>query len=386
MKSIKNFYIISALVYFTQGFESLPSTSLFFFLKEQLHYTPEQIMYLGAIISIAWIAKPILGVCVDNYLSKKTWIMISLAGSIIISLFFGLSPILTIPLVILFASIGNTGAAIRDISVDGCMCEEGKINGDINKIQTLQWISITIASIVVGLGGGYIADHCSYKFAYLCLIPTYLITFYFTSKFTSNITNKPKEKFLTYIKSYAILIKDKRFMFACLFLFLYKFSPSFGTPLSFIERDVFKWSGTTMGIIGATSSCFSIVGAVIFYKLNDKIDIKKWLYLSVFLGAITTLSYLYYTPISAILYAILYSVVGMFIHLIVMGFLAKSTIDGKEATSFAILCAINNLAAGSASSLVGAKLFPIIGLNGLIIISALTSFICLPIIKKLEIK
>lgn len=151
-------------------------------------------------------------------------------------------------------------------------------------------------------------------------------------------------------------------------------------------EDVFKWNGMTMGVIGAISSTVSIIGAIIFYKINDKINIKKWLYISVFLGALTSLAYLYYTPITAILYSITFSVVGMFIHLIVMGLLAKSTIKGKEATSFALLCSVNNLASGTLSSFAGAWLYPLIGLKWLIILSAVTSFACLPLIKKLDIK
>ena len=72
----------------------------------------------------------------------------------------------------------------------------------------------------------------------------------------------------------------------------------------------------------------------------------------------------------------------MFIFLNIMTFMAQSTIPGKEATSFALLCSVNNLA-GTASSLSGAFLFPKIGLNWLIIVAALTSFLCLPLIKRI---
>jgi hypothetical protein len=76
----------------------------------------------------------------------------------------------------------------------------------------------------------------------------------------------------------------------------------------------------------------------------------------------------------------------MYVHLITMTFLAESTIKGKEATSFALLCSVSNLATGTASTLTGAWLFPVIGLKWLIVISAGASFLCLPLIKRLEIK
>jgi predicted MFS family arabinose efflux permease len=408
-------YLLSGAIYATQGFEGLPGLALFLYLKEILHFTPEKVMLIGSVTGIAWIIKPLLGFAIDNYLTKRTWIIISLLGSIGIALWMGLSPILTIPILIIAGILANYNSASRDVAVDGIMCVSGKEEDSCDKIQAIQWISITIASIGVGLGGGYIAEHYSYKLAYLCLIPVYIvilgIVFNYKTKqplkrkccgckfelecndiqvVFSEGTNcyipRLKKSFLQTLISYKQLFTNKSFLFACLFLFLYKFSPSFGTPLSYIERDVFKWSAQFMGTLGAILSALEIIGAVVFYKYCKIINVKKWLYISVFLGACTTLSYLYFTPVSAIIYGICYSILGMFIHLIVMAWMAKATLSGKEATSFALLCSINNFAAGTASSLTGAFLLPKIGLQPLIILSAITSFACLPLIKKLEIK
>jgi predicted MFS family arabinose efflux permease len=153
----------------------------------------------------------------------------------------------------------------------------------------------------------------------------------------------------------------------------------------FIERDSFKWSGTFMGTLGAITSAISIIGSILYFKFGRKINIEKCLFWSIFIGAVTTMSYLYFTPTSAIIYGIVYSAIGMFIFLNIMSFMAKSTLPGKEATSFALLCSVNNLS-GTCSTLVGAWLYPLIGLKFLIIVASLTSFICLPIIRKIGLK
>jgi len=385
-KTLLKIYVLSSLIYFAQGIEGLPGLAFFLFLKEKLGFTAEKVMFIGSITGLAWVIKPLWGYLCDNYLSKKIWIILSLLGSIGISLFFGLSPLIPLGIIILMLSLGGANAAIRDVAVDGIMCVDGKANDNCDKIQAIQWTSITVASILVGLGGGYIAQHFTYKMGYLCLIPIYLIIIGVVLKYKSTIPqNKITAPVWKTICSYKELLTDKKFLFACLFLFLYKYSPSFGTPLSYIERDTFKWSAQFMGMLGAIVSCFEIIGSIIFFKICKKVKIKKWLYISVFLGAITSLCYLYFTPVSAIIYGIAFAVLGMFIHLIVMSFMAKSTIPGKEATSFALLCSISNLAAGSASSITGAILLSKIGLHPLIILSALTSFICLPLISKLNI-
>jgi hypothetical protein len=123
----------------------------------------------------------------------------------------------------------------------------------------------------------------------------------------------------------------------------------------------------------------------LYYKFSQRINIKKWLYFSVFLGAVTTLSYLYYTPVTAVIYDVFYSLLGMFIFIMVMDFMARNTVRGLEATSFAFLCSISNLAL-TTSNLSGAFLLPKIGLKWLIVLSALTSFLCLPLIGKIDTK
>jgi len=383
-------YILSASVYFTQGIESLPGLSLFFYLKEKLHLSPSTIMYLSTITGIAWLIKPIQGFLCDNYLSKKTWIILSLLGSVLISFYLGLIAFLPLSILIVLMALGSFNATIRDVANDGIMCVEGKEANECGSIQAIQWTAITFAGIITGLVGGYIADHYSYKVGYLTLIPIYLIIMGIVVKYKSSAkretqsTQKPPT-LIQSILSYKELFTNKSFLFACLFIFLYNFAPGFGTPLMFIERDAFHWSGTFMGILGAITSIVSIGGSILYFKFGKKLDVRKCLIYSVFIGAVTTLCYLYFTPISAIIYGIVFSFIGMFIFLNIMTLMASSTITGKEATSFALLCAINNLA-GTASTLSGAWLYPLVGLKPLIIIAAGTSFLCLPLIKKLEIK
>ena len=411
-KSLFWIFVLSASIYGTQGIEGLPGMSLFFFLKEHLHFTPEKIMYLGSITGLAWLIKPLWGFLIDNYLTKKVWMLISLIGSIVISCYFGVSSFLPLALLIGLLMLSGWNGAIRDVGVDGIMCVEGKETDTCDKIQSIQWISITVAGIISSLVGGYIADHYSYKLAFLWLIPVYLLVIFIVLRYKTTVqksstndcvnckfclecteTLRPCGAFqprkvaniFDTICSYKELFMDKKFLLVCLFIFLYNYSPSFGTPLMFIQRDHWKWSGTWMGVLGAISSIFEILGALIFYRICKKIDYKKWLKISVLIGACTTLCYLYYTPVTCVIYDILFAISGMFVLLMLLSLMAKSTLTGKEATSFALLCSINNLA-GTCSTLSGAYLYPKLGLTWLILLSAGTSFICLPIIKRLEIK
>ncbi len=374
-------YALSSAVYFTQGIEALPSQGLFYYLKDSLHFSPQKIMVISSIPVSAWLIKPLIGYIIDTFFSKRKWIFISLAVDIVLVLALGLIK-LPLSLVILILVLNSADSAFRDVAVDGVMCVEGKRLGVTGKIQSVQWIALSCAGIITGVGGGYLAKVWGYKGAFLCLIPVYIIVALPAYFYREDILVQEKGK-RNFIRDFRLIFLDKYILLIALFIFLYKYSPSFGTPLFFIQRDVFRWDKVWVGALSTISTVFGIIGSFFYYKFSQKIDIKKWLYASVFLGAATTLSYLYYTPVTAVIYDIVYSFVGMFIFILAMDFMARSSLKGLEATSFAFFCSVSNLSL-VLSNLSGAYLLPRIGLNWLIVISALTSFICLPLIRRIK--
>ncbi|MFH0940642.1 MAG: MFS transporter [Candidatus Omnitrophota bacterium] len=379
-------FALSSSVYFTQGIETLPSQSLFYYLKETLGFSPEKIMVISSIITFAWLVKPVIGYVVDNFLNKRGWIFISLVLSAIFVLILGLNH-LPLAILVAFLLIHGAFAAFRDVSADGIMCVEGKKHNATGRIQSIQWMSISVATLLTGIGGGYIAEKWGYKAGFLWLIPFYAIAGVFAYFYKADDEARaareahPKAP-TTLLRDLKKIFGDKRLLIAGLFVFLYRYSPSFGTPLFFIQRDTFKWSKLWIGSLGTLATIFTIAGALLYYKFSQRINIKKWLYVSVFLGAVTTLSYLYYTPVTAIIYDVVYGLVGMFIFLMLLDFMARNSVKGLEAASFALLCSLSNLALVT-SNLSGAFLLPMIGLNGLIILSSFTSFLCLFLIERI---
>jgi len=383
-KNLKYVFWLSAITYFLQGIENIPNQAFFVYFKKVLHLDPSTIMYIGSITGLAWLLKIIWGYLIDNYLTKKTWYFIALSISITLALTLGVYGFILSALIAMM-TLTSTATAVRDVAVDGIMCVEGKKANLCGNIQAVQWIAVTIASIFVGLIGGWLATTANYKVGFLILIPIYIIAGIINFKYQEPKKEKRTERGIEVFKKYKVLYQNKSFLMGCLFMFLYCYAPSFGTPLAFIQRDSFGWSERFIGCLGAVISVCEIIGAVLYYKFSKRINVRKWLYWSVVFGAITTLCYLYYTNVSAIVYGVLFAVIGMIIHLILMDFTARTSIGGLEASSFAVLCGVHNLA-GTASSLSGAYLFPKIGLHPLIILACITSFLCLPIIKHLRLE
>jgi predicted MFS family arabinose efflux permease len=375
-------YALSAAVYFNQGIESLPSQGLFYYLKETLKFSPQKIMLLTSIITLAWLVKPLIGYLIDNYLNKKLWICFALVFNIAITIVIGMVnlPLAALVAVLLFSS---AGAAFRDVAADGIMCVEGKCHSATGKIQSVQWIALSLSGLITGIAGGYIAQKWDYKIGFLCLIPFYAAAVAITCFYRQSPQIEGQHRRNYMFKELKTLLLNKQLMFTAFFIFLYQFSPSFGTPLFFIQRDTFGWSKVWIGALGTIGMVFRIIGAFFYYKFSQRINIKKWIYISVFVAALTTLSYLYYTPLTAVIYEVIYNFIGMFIFIMLLDLMARKTAKGFEATSFALLCSFNNLAL-TTSNLSGAVLLPKIGLKWLIVISSLTSFLCLFLIDKIH--
>jgi MFS family permease len=377
-KKLFPIYLISAITYFLQGIGGLPAQSLFVYFKTILHYTPEQIMYFSSMVSIAWLIKPILSVGVDFLQwKKKNWIIFSILINILFTGILSLSGF-SVNMLLAFMIIMSSADALRDISVDGVMVIEGKDSGTTGKIQAIQWLSITVAGIFVGVIGGEIAQRMTYQVAYGILLIPLVISLIVASRLKENPSSE-KVKF----SDFKQLFTNKTFLLSCLFLFLYKYSPSFGTPLAFVQRDAFGWSERFIGWLGAGMGCLEVLGAILYFKYSKFLNIKKCFFWSILISGLTTLLYLCYTSYTAIAYGILFSAMGMWFHLMFMDWCARNSIKNLETTSFAMLCSISNFAA-FCSNISGAYLFPKIGLQPLIILSALTSFLCLPLINKIK--
>jgi MFS family permease len=375
-------YALSSAIYFGQGIEGLPSLPFFFYMKETLGLNESRIMFLSAWITLAWLVKPLLGYLIDSSkYSKKLWIIGSLIGSLIFATILGLIQYLPLLWLIIFMAIASSNTAIRDVAVDGVMCVEGKKAQITGRIQSLQWGFLTVATVMTGFLGGYLAEHWNYQVGYLTLIPIYLIIIAIVTQYKP--PKSVRKNNINFIKTLKELFTDKRLLLVCLFLFLYKFSPAFGTPLTFILKDKFMWSKQFIGTMDTISAGVGLLGAWTYFHYSKKLNLTKWLIASVFIGAVITSCYLYFTPITAIVYNIIFSVIGMFISLLILDFMAQNTKKGLESTSFALLCSISNLAS-TCNGFAGSFLFPIIGLHWLIIISAITSFACLPIIPYLK--
>lgn len=313
------------------------------------------------------------------------------------ALVIGLSPFMSLNILIGFLLLYAIGQAGDNVAVNGLIVEQGTKNNTVGKLQSIQWASLGIATIITGVVGGYISEHYDYHLAYLLIavFPASIAALAFwlkeepvSSLSSTNVNPElsiPQKSKLEGIKEFFIKLNNKQLIISTIFLFLFWFSPSIGTPLMDKMRGELHMTKIWIGWLDTISSIFGVIGAALYFKYNKTINVRRWLYYSVILNGVSTFAYLYLTPHTLLVYAVIFGFSGQFTHLLMLGIMAYTCPEGTEATTFALLTAIVNCAS-VLSNIVGAKLFTLFGYNGLVIVSGITTFLCLPFVPFLEVK
>ncbi len=229
-------------------------------------------------------------------------------------------------------------------------------------------------------------------------------------------------------------------IYAALFLFLWRFTPSFGAPWSNYFINTLKLSQEKLGLLASLQPLAWVIGSFIYVRFLDKLPIKKVLLGTVLVSAALSFTQLILaTPelaarlgsvfwareTSRILlmpaYALVYggsawgeiaqqspilnldAVLSFFLHIVfICSFLpllklaALVTPKGVEATNFAVLMSVMNLGTAFGAvfggmiyqTIEGAYSVGGVAFNGLhitILIGALTSLLCLLVLPKLKI-
>ena len=184
---INRLFIFLAGIYFIQGMTKGGASGLFylpvtFMLQKKLGFDQSQLQYFEQFMLIPWAVKPLYGLLSDlipifGY-RRKSWYVIAALIGIFCSLYLFLYCDYTEKQLILFMIGQGISFAFADVLCDAVMVEFGKPLGKVDKFQGVQWTSISIASVIAGLGSGLIATYFSYQHTFLLMaVPSLAVLF-----------------------------------------------------------------------------------------------------------------------------------------------------------------------------------------------------------------
>jgi predicted MFS family arabinose efflux permease len=383
-----------AAIYFVQGITEpnagIANQPIFFLLKDGLHLSAAGTATFLAIVGVAWNIKPLYGLTSDFFplfgYRRKSYLIVTSALAAAAWFLLGSQSRYAYGPTLLILAVCGLGLAFSDVLCDAVMVETGKPLGMTGRFQAVQWASINTASVLAGIGGGWLSQNVSYQRTFLFVSVFPIISFVATAycvheartRYSCEVVRQTSRAIRSAIGSPPLWV-------AAAFIFLWNFSPSFGVPLEYHMVDRLGFSKIFLGTLDSLSSAAAILGATIFAKICRRMSMRRLLNLSVGVGVVTAFSYWGLAGHwSAIALTLGNGLVTMIASLATFDLAARSCPDKAEGTFFAALMSIANIGTAG-SQFLGGKLYDWLGLQPLILVSGLATAACWLIVPLIRI-
>jgi MFS family permease len=372
--------LVFAIVYCTQGMFHLPDLSVTFLLKDTFGLNAAQAATFFSITMIPWLIKPVYGLISDTFpffgLRRKGYFLLTAGFAAAMGFTLGTMGHDNYWAVVIFFTLMGLGIAFMDVLTDAWMVENGQRLGLTGSFQAIQWAAICFASILAGVGGGWLAQHHATSVSFLIagVFPVIaLLTAIFLIKEPRAST---EHKFRDTWRVMRRAGGSRMLWTAAGFIFFFNFSPSFGPALAYYSTDVLHFSKVFLGTLDSLSSASGMVGAALYFAFAKAVPFKRLLHFAIAAGVIATLAYLgYLSQTSALVLAVVFGGVAMFIQLIFLELAAMACPRQVEGTFFALLMAIYN-GGSQLSQITGGWLYDHVGFTSLIFVSAGSTALC----------
>ncbi len=383
--------LIFAVVYFAQGMWYLPNLSITFLLKDTFGLSAAQTATFFTITVVPWLIKPIYGLISDFVpffgQRRKSYFLLTSGIAATMGLVLTAMGTYTYWGVAVFFTLMGLGLAFTDVLTDALMVENGNRLGLTGQFQAVQWAAISLASILVGIGGGWLAQHKDLSVTFLIATVWPLITlamgvFLISEPYVEDGRRQFRETWAAIRGA----IGTRTLWVVAGFIFFYNFSPSFGPALVYYATDALQFSKIFFGALDSLAYASGIVGTAFYFAYSKSLSLKQLVHFAIAAGVIATLAYFGYRDrLSAAVISLVFGGIGMFIQLTFLELAAKACPKQVEATFFALLMSLYN-GAVQLSQITGGWLYDRIGFNRLIIISAAFTALCWLLVPLLRLE
>jgi len=367
--------LLFAVVYFSQGMWYLPQQPIVIVLKDR-GLSPAQVAQFFAITTIPWLIKPVYGLLSDFVplfgRRRKSYLLITSALASAAGFTLATAVEHTYWALVTLFTLMALGLAFNDVLTDALMVEHGRPRGLTGAFQSVQWASITVASVVVGVVGGHFAARRNLHatFALAACFP--LLSLAMVAAFVHEPPGRAdREAFRQTWQAIRRALTHADMWLVAGFIFFWTFSPSFGPALVYYQTDTLKFSQQFIGNLTAVQALSGVAGAFVYAPLSRRRSLRTIVVLAIGAGVVGTLAYLAYRgPVSALIIELIFGAVGMVTQLAFLDLAAKACPPRVEGTFFALLMSIYN-GGTQGSQVVGAYLYDWVGYTPLVLISTM---------------
>ena len=343
-----------AIVYAVEGIGQAKSgimwQPLSHWLKVALHWDPVTISASLAILDVPWVIKPLWGAISDfvplfGYRRRPYLVLANIAAFVA---FARVAAIDTSGALIPALTVTAVAMAVSSTLCGALLVETGQKTNASASYVNQQWLWYSIAQMLAGTVAGYLIEvlpplgamHAAARVA--AIAPIAIIGGVW-------LIHEPKARvdiaaLRERLDALVSVFRKRDLWFVAGFLFLYYFSPGFGTPLYFEMSDHLHFSQGFIGVLSAIGSAGWIAGGLLYRWRIKRLGRIALLRVSIAGGVCSTLSYLLMlTPAAAVAIYFLGGIASMLAMIATMTLAAESCPEGAEGFAFAAMMSIVNL-------------------------------------------
>jgi folate/biopterin transporter len=394
------------LVYFVQGILGLARLAVSFFLKDELGLTPAEVAAMMGIVSLPWVIKPLFGFLSDSlpifgYRRRSYLLLSSLLGCVS---WYSLSAFVHTPwAATIVITLSSLALAVSDVIVDSIVVERirGESQSDAGALQALCWATTALGGLITAYLSGFLLEHLSIRSIFL-ITATFPLLVCITAWVLHDAKVETPKNFnaaraqLTQVRN---AIAQKQILLPVAFVFFWQATPSSDSAFFFFSTNELGFGPEFLGRVRLVSSIAALVGVWMFQRFLKTIPLRRIFLWSTIISAVlgmTTLILVTHANRSlgiddqwfSLGDSLILTVMGQIAFMPVLILAAQLCPAGVEATMFAILMSICNLA-GILSHESGALLTHFLGITDtnfewlwlLVLITNLATLLPLPMLR-----
>lgn len=348
--------ILIPFVYFIAGAVSLAGVATTFYFKEDLHLTIPQTQILGSIALIPWSIKPLYGFFSDRTpivgLRRKPYLI--LAGLLGSTGYFSLATwVQNFWGAFAAVFVSGMGFALADVIVDGIVAERSRTQREAGRLQSICRAALLTGALIVAYLSGILVEMIGARNVFFITGTLPLLTCCMALLIRENpamtLTFSLRETWNS-IRS----ALSPGLLWAALFLFIWRSTPSSGSAFSYFLIDELHFDPEFFGRLSVISHMMGIVGVFVFRKFLLSVPLRTlffWIIVASVVLSLPTMGLIYgwykVLGISPKLFAMADTLISAplaeigFLPLMVL--IARICPKGVEATMFALLASVANI-------------------------------------------
>jgi folate/biopterin transporter len=350
------------LIYFVQGILGLARLAVSFFLKDELGMTPAEVSAMLGVVAIPWIIKPLFGFMSDGLpifgYRRRPYIVLS--GLLGTSAWVALATIVHTPLAATGAiALSSLSLAVSDVIADSLIVERARKESvtDAGSLQSLSWGASALGGLITAYLSGSLLQHFSTHTIFLITASFPLIVSATAWLITEEKINKRTdfETVKDQLKQLKQAVSQKTIWLPTAFLFLWQCTPTSDSAFFFFTTNELGFQPEFLGRVRLVTSLAALVGIWLFQRFLKTIPFRVifgWSTVIATALGMTTLLLVTHANRSlgiddqwfSIGDSLILTVVGQIAYMPVLVLSARLCPRGVEATLFAVLMSITNLA------------------------------------------